>query len=82
MPTYEDGSAQFAHNWKPSKDEDGSKIEVSDTPAGKYTVNKGAGKLKWAVSHESGWEALGTTRNEVRNEAHLDINERLKKKDS
>lgn len=82
MPTYEEGGAQFKHVWKKGADEDNNPIEISETPAGKYTVNKGRGKLKWAVSHESGWEALGTTRNEVRNEAHLDINERLKKKDS
>ena len=57
-------------SWVKAQDEDGSRVEHADTPAGKYVVNKGRGKLKWAASHPtSGWEVLGTTRGEVRAEA-------------
>lgn len=82
MPDYNEGEGQFAHIWKPGEDDIGNKAEISETPAGKYTVTKGAGKLKWAVTHDSGWEALGGSRKEVRAEADKDIAERLKKKDS
>jgi len=58
--------------WVKGEDEDGGRIEHADTPVGKFVVSKGRGKLKWAVNHpESNWEALGTTRGEVRNEAKL-----------
>lgn len=76
------GDFQEAHNWSKGQDDDGFPVETSTTSVGKYTVNKGRGKLKWAVNHDSGWEALGTTRNEVRAEANLDLANRLKNKDN
>ena len=71
---------QFAHVWKPGKNDMDQSVEISETPHGKYTVSgHGAGRMKWSVSHEDGWEALGRTRKEVRAEADLDLNDRKKK---
>ena len=80
MPTYENGSGQFEHSWKPGEGEFGERVEHSETPFGKYTVSKGRGKLKWAVNHEDGWEALGETRGQVRAEANLDLRDRANRK--
>ena len=69
-------SEQLFHSWKKGEDDIGQPATVSDTPVGKYTITKGRGKLKWAVSHESGWEALGATKGEVMAEADLDLKSR------
>lgn len=60
---------QFKHTWVKGTDDIGLPALVSNTPKGKYTITKGAGKLKWGVNHESGWEALGQTKKEVMSEA-------------
>ena len=69
-------SEQLFHNWKKGEGDVGQPATVSETPVGKYTITKGAGRLKWAVSHEDGWEALGTTKREVMAEADLDLKSR------
>ena len=69
------------HNWARGEDDTFGPGEISSTPVGNYIVTKGAGKLKWAVNHPtSGWEVLGTTRNEVRAEADNHLADELKKK--
>lgn len=70
---------QFSHVWKKGEDDIGQPATVSETPVGKYTITKGRGKLRWAVSHESGWEALGATKAEVMAEADLDLKSRSAK---
>jgi hypothetical protein len=81
MATYEEGSEQFpAHIWKKSVDEYDSPVERSSTPHGDFIVSgKGAGRMKWSATHpDSGWEALGTTRNEVRAEANTALKDIIK----
>ncbi len=69
------------HKWVPSVNEYDERVEVSDTPAGKYTISgKGAGSMKWSVTHpDSNWEALGRRRSEVRAEADVHLQNRTKK---
>lgn len=69
---------QFSHIWEKGEDDLGLPATVSKTSVGKYTITKGRGKLKWAVSHEDGWEALGTTKREVMVEADADLRSRNK----
>ena len=70
---------QFKHTWKKGEDDLGLPATVSETPIGKYTITKGAGRLKWAVSHEDGWEVLGTTKKEVMAEAENHLQRRAPK---
>jgi len=70
------------HKWVPTINEDGQRVEVSDTPTGRYTVSgKGAGSMRWSATHDgTGWEALGRRRSEVRGEADLHLRDLSKKK--
>jgi hypothetical protein len=63
------------HKWVPGVNEYDERIEVSDTPAGKYTISgRGAGPMKWSVTNEAAnYEALGRRRSEVRAEADLHL---------
>jgi hypothetical protein len=71
-------NGQFdGHIWEPQENEYGQKIHTSRTPHGLYTISgHGAGRMKWSVNHEDGWEALGRTRKEVQTEADIDLKNR------
>lgn len=70
------------HKWVPTVNEYDERVEISDTPAGKYTISgKGAGPMKWSVTNETAnYEALGRRRSEVRAEAEAHLRSSKDKK--
>jgi hypothetical protein len=77
---------QFKHVWKPSKNEYGRRVEVSETEHGRYTIDgNGAGRKRWSVEYPPEYEGarpdygVTDTKGEARAWADQDLQERARR---